>query len=75
MPNTAYEKMDSPTRSIVKAVTWQLLGLLTMTLLAWFATGSLSAAGGLAISAAATGFICFVLHERIWARIPWGRVR
>jgi uncharacterized membrane protein len=75
VPNTACEAMESPTRSIVKAVTWQLLGLLTMTLLAWFATGSLSAAGGLAISAAAVGFVCFVLHERIWARIPWGRMR
>lgn len=67
--------MDSPARSIVKAVTWQLLGLLTMTLLAWAATGSLTAAGGLALGAAATGFVCFILHERIWARIRWGRLQ
>lgn len=66
--------MDTPVRSIVKALTWQLIGLLTMTLLAWIATGSLTAAGGLALGAAATGFVCFILHERIWARIRWGRL-
>ena len=67
--------MESPARSIVKAVTWQLLGLLTMTLLAWLVTGSMTAAGGLALGAAATGFVCFILHERIWARIRWGRLQ
>lgn len=67
--------MESPARSIVKAITWQVLGLFTMTALAWIATGSLTAAGGLAVSAALTGFVCFILHERVWARIPWGRSR
>lgn len=65
--------MESPARSIVKAITWQLLGLFTMTALAWLATGSLVAAGGLAISGALSGFVCFILHERLWARISWGR--
>ena len=65
--------MESPARSIVKAITWQLLGLVTMTALAWLATGSLAAAGGLAISGALSGFVCFILHERLWARISWGR--
>lgn len=64
---------ESTTRSLAKAVTWQLTGLVTMTLLAWHATGDIAAAGGLALSGAATGFVCFVLHERLWARIRWGR--
>lgn len=64
--------MESPARSIAKAITWQLLGLITMTLLAWVVTGSLTSAGGLALGAAATGFFCFILHERAWARIRWG---
>lgn len=65
--------MESPARSIVKAVTWQAIGLVTMTLMAWFATGSLTAAGGLALAGALSGFVCFILHERLWARISWGR--
>jgi len=60
-------------RTIVKAVTWQLLGLVTMTLIALAVTGDLTASGGLAIVSALTGFVCFILHERVWARVRWGR--
>ncbi|MBB4051564.1 putative membrane protein [Devosia subaequoris] len=66
--------METPVRSVVKAITWQVLGLFTMTTLAWFATGDLVASGSLALSAAFTGLICFFFHERIWARIRWGRI-
>ncbi|MEQ8599471.1 MAG: DUF2061 domain-containing protein [Devosia sp.] len=66
--------MESSARSIVKAVTWQAIGLVTMTLMGWLATGSLVAAGGLALSGALSGFVCFILHERLWARIQWGRI-
>ena len=65
--------MESPIRSFVKALTWQVLGLITMTALAYIATGDIAAAGGLALGAAATSFAFFFLHERVWALIPWGR--
>ncbi|WP_417309636.1 DUF2061 domain-containing protein [Devosia sp.] len=63
---------ESATRSIAKAITWQLTGLVTMTLLAFFATGDITAAASIALSGAVSGFIFFIVHERIWARIPWG---
>ena len=66
--------METRTRSIVKAISWQLLGLITMTALAWLSTGSLQAAGGLAIAAAAIGFLFYILHERLWGCISWGRI-
>ena len=65
--------MESPLRSIVKALTWQVLGLITMTALAYIATGDIGAASGLALGAAATSLVFFFLHERIWALISWGR--
>ncbi len=65
--------METRTRSIVKAISWQLIGLVTMTLLAFLATGNWGSAGGLALGAAGTGFVCFILHERLWAHIRWGR--
>ncbi|HEY8595769.1 MAG TPA: DUF2061 domain-containing protein [Devosiaceae bacterium] len=67
--------MEQPLRSVVKAVTWQILGLATMTGLAYVATGNLATSGGLALSAAAVSFLFFVLHERVWAHIGWGRRR
>jgi len=65
--------MESPTRTIAKAVSWQLLGLLSMTLIGYLYTGSLAAAGSLALVTAIVGAVCYVLHERAWNRVAWGR--
>lgn len=60
-------------RSIIKAISWQLLGLLTTTAIAYAWTGSVSQAGGFALLSAAIGMACYFLHERLWASIAWGR--
>lgn len=65
--------METRSRTIVKATSWQLLGLVSMSGLAWLQTGQISGAFSFALSAAAIGFVCFFLHERLWARISWGR--
>ncbi|HSH43400.1 MAG TPA: DUF2061 domain-containing protein [Arenicellales bacterium] len=65
--------METPTRTIAKAVSWQLLGLLSMTLIGYLFTGSVMAAGSLAVVTTVIGAVCYVLHERIWNRISWGR--
>ena len=64
--------METPLRSLVKAVTWQALGLVTMTAITFALTGSLATGGAVALSGAATGAVVYVVHERIWARIRWG---
>lgn len=66
--------MESPTRTIAKAVSWQLLGLLSMTLIGYLFTGSVAAAGSLAIITTIIGAVCYVFHERAWNRIAWGRI-
>ncbi|PWV98340.1 putative membrane protein DUF2061 [Hoeflea marina] len=65
--------METRTRTIAKATSWQLSGLVSMSGLAWLQSGSIAGAFSFALSAAAIGFVCFFLHERIWARIAWGR--
>ena len=65
--------MESRTRTVAKAITWQLLGLCTMSLLAWFQTGSVTGAFSFAFSAALVGFVMFFVHERIWGFVSWGR--
>lgn len=64
--------MESNTRTIVKAISWQALGLLVTGALAWLHTGSVSTALSFALSTAASGLAFFIVHERIWARIGWG---
>ena len=67
------DDMETPLRSFVKSLTWQVLGLITMTAPAFVVTGDIASAGGLALGAAATSLVFFFLHERFWALIPWGR--
>ncbi|MBA90715.1 MAG: hypothetical protein CMJ43_08530 [Phyllobacteriaceae bacterium] len=64
--------MESRLRTVAKAATWQMLGLVTMSLLAWFQTGSIAGAFTFAASAALVGFVMFFIHERVWGFVRWG---
>lgn len=65
--------MESGKRTILKAVLWNLLGLFSMGLVGYLVTGSASVGGGLALANTIIGFISYVLYERLWAQIGWGR--
>ncbi|PRY25039.1 putative membrane protein [Aliiruegeria haliotis] len=64
---------ETPARSIAKAVTWQVLGLAVMTLINWSVTGSVAKGGMIAALGAGCGLFTYVLHERAWAQVDWGR--
>lgn len=66
--------MESTTRTIAKTASWQMLGLLSMALIGYVFTGSFLTAGSLALVTALSGTICYVMHERVWNRIAWGRL-
>ena len=65
--------MQSTTRTLLKSLTWQGLGLVTTMLTAYALTGSLATGGAMAIISAGVGTVMFALHERIWERVDWGR--
>ncbi|UWQ92530.1 DUF2061 domain-containing protein [Aliisedimentitalea scapharcae] len=65
--------MESGLRSMVKAVIWNVMGLLTMTIVGFLATGSVAAGGVMAVVNTAIGFGMYLFYERVWARIGWGR--
>ena len=65
--------MDTTTRLIIKSVTWQAAGLISMTLIGFLFTGSFAASSGIAIAGSLAGFISYFLHEIVWSRIKWGR--
>lgn len=64
---------DSHRRSIAKAVSWRITGTLDTFVISWIITGSLSLAGGIAVTEVVTKIILYWLHERVWNRINWGR--
>ena len=62
----------SKTRSIIKAMSWRIVGTLDTMALGWLITGSPLI--GLKIGALEliTKFVLYYLHERGWSRIKFG---
>lgn len=65
--------METRRRSLVKALIWNLIGLATMAAVGLIATGSAAVGGTMALINTALGLVCYVIYERIWAGIRWGR--
>jgi uncharacterized membrane protein len=66
---------ESRSRSVAKSVSWRVVATgTTMSLVYWF-TGTVElavAVGGVEVVAK---LMIFYAHERIWMKVPWGRVR
>jgi len=65
--------METRKRSIIKAVIWNLIGFFSMALIGWLVTGSTVLGGGIAVANTIVGLSCYIIYERIWCRIQWGR--
>lgn len=65
--------METRRRSLVKALVWNVIGLCSMTLVGVVATGSASIGGAMALVNTALGFASYLIYERVWTRISWGR--
>ena len=65
--------METRLRSLVKALIWNGIGLAMMALVGFLVTGSVAVGGVIALINTVIGFTCYLLYERIWARIHWGR--
>ncbi|WP_372885963.1 DUF2061 domain-containing protein [Shimia sp.] len=65
--------METRKRSLLKAVIWNVIGLVTMSLVGLAATGSAAVGGTMALANTAIGFTMYLLYERVWSRIRWGR--
>ena len=67
--------MESTKRTISKAISWQLLGLIMMSLISYSFTGSVSGAISLSLASMVSGLIFYIIHERIWQKIQWGKLQ
>lgn len=63
---------ERPTRSIVKAVSWRVLGSIDTFMLGWLFTGKAGVAGAIASTEIITKMVLYYLHERAWSGIHWG---
>ena len=65
--------MDTQKRSIVKAVIWNVIGIVSMTVVGILATGSMALGGTMALINTGVGFTMYLVYERVWSRVRWGR--
>ena len=66
--------MDTKTRTLTKALIWNAIGFLSMCIVGYLATGSFTTGGAMALVNTALGLSMYVIYERVWARVSWGRI-
>lgn len=66
--------MDTTRRTILKAITWQAMGVITMSAISYPHTGSLTSALSLALNASGSGFVFFLVHEMRKSGTPFNGV-
>ena len=62
---------DSPTRSLVKAISWRITGSGATFIISWAISGNLSIAGTIAVIQITGNTILYYIHERVWNKINW----
>ncbi len=65
--------MDSPRRSIAKAVTWRIWALIITGSVAWAITGELRFAAYICVADSFIKLGVYYAHERMWNGISFGR--
>jgi len=67
--------IDSQKRSWLKAFSWKSLGFVILLTIAFLVTGSLAQTGFVAIAYHFFMLCLFMVHERMWNKINWGKTK
>lgn len=65
---------DTLVRSIVKSVTWRILGIVILFVLAYVFTGNWQETTLITVTFHGIRLVLYVFHERAWERVEWERV-
>ena len=61
-------------RSLLKAISWRVVGSLDTFILSMIVTGNAHYAVSIATAEALTKVVLYYVHERLWRRVAWGRL-
>ncbi|WP_419212470.1 DUF2061 domain-containing protein [Maribacter sp. X9] len=64
---------EKPMRSIVKSISWRIIGTLDTILISWVVTGQVKLALSIGVVELFTKMLLYFFHERIWNKINWGK--
>lgn len=71
----AIELRESRTRSLLKAISYRVIGTLTTAILTYVITGDVGAALAIGAVEPFAKIVIFYLHERAWQLLPRGSIR
>jgi uncharacterized membrane protein len=63
------DRADKPIKSVMKAVSWRIIGTIDTMVISYFITGKLTMAVAIGGVEVFTKIILYYLHERLWAHI------
>ena len=66
-------KSEDPRRSIVKSISWRIIGTIDTVIISWLVTGTLKLAFSIGVVELFTKMILYFFHERMWNKIKWGK--
>lgn len=62
---------DSQVRSLVKAISWRIVGTLDTIVISWIITGTLTLALSIGSIELFSKFFLYYAHERLWNLSTW----
>lgn len=60
-------------RSLIKSMSWRIVGTLDTILISYFITGEMSFALSIGGIEMVTKMMLYVAHERLWNKVNWGK--
>ena len=60
-------------RSVVKTISWRIVGTITTIAISWLITGTLALAFSIGFIELISKMALYFLHERTWNNIKWGK--
>ncbi|MCX2719126.1 DUF2061 domain-containing protein [Lentiprolixibacter aurantiacus] len=64
---------ERPERSILKSITWRIVGTADTVIISWIVTGELTLAFSIGFVELLSKMILYFVHERVWNRVRWGK--
>ena len=64
---------EKPLRSVLKALSWRVVGTLDTLLVSYIFLGEIGLATSIASIDFITKLVLYFFHERIWNTIKWGK--
>ena len=60
-------------RSVLKTISWRVIGTLDTVAISWLITGKLTLAFSIGTIELVTKMLLYFFHERVWENIKWGK--